>query len=93
MAILFLVYLKSYITVIKNLVIFVSIYNLESYGYFQLGICGNLCHSFHILIMSFVGNAAFFPIKFLLKIYFRGKFATEIWYFHFFFLTYVPLEE
>ena len=89
MAILFLVYLKS-ITVIKNVVIFVSINNLESYGYFQLGICGNLCHSFHNLIMSFVGNAAFFPIKSLLKVYFRGKFATEIWYFYFFSLHMFP---
>ena len=84
MAILFLVYLKSYITVIKNLVIFVSTYNLESYGYFQFGICRILCHSFNILIMSFAGNVALFPIKFLPKIYFCGKFATEIWYFYFF---------
>ena len=49
----------------------VPVYNLESYEYFQMGICRSLCHSSTFVNMRFVAKAIFFRIKFYKKIYFH----------------------
>ena len=55
----------------------ISVYDLESYEYFKMGICRSLCHSFNFVNMSFVVNVIFFIIKSYKKIFFHGKFITE----------------
>ena len=47
----------------------IPVYNLESYEYFQMGICGrSLYHSFTFINMKVVDQVIFCPIKFY-KIY------------------------
>ena len=65
------------------------IYNLESYGYFLMGFCRSICHSFNFLNVRFKAEVMFFSIKFSKKIYFHVKFVNEFIFVSFFTLTYL----
>ena len=50
-----------------NLEMCILVFNLESYGYFYMGICRSLCHSYNFVNMRFVVKVIFFPTKFYRK--------------------------
>ena len=50
---------------------FVRVYNLESYEYFQMGTCRSLYHSFTFVYMRFGAKVIFYPIKVYEKIQFH----------------------
>ena len=58
-----------------NLLIFILVYHVESYGYF-LSIYRSLGHSIDFVNMKFVVEVIVFPIKFYRKTYFCGEFIT-----------------
>ena len=60
-----------------NLLIFILVYHVESYGYF-LSIYKSLGHSIDFVNMKFVVELIVFPIKFYRTTYFCGEFITEI---------------
>ena len=68
------------------------VYNLESYGYFYMGICRSLCHSSSFKNVIFAVEVYIFFIKFYRKIYFIEGLLNNFISFYFIF-TYVLLDE